>query len=156
MCRTIGSHRGGHYGVHYGGHYGSSHHGSSYGHGSSHWGYHGGWQHIVPSHHHHSGLYYSYGGANYYTPVVPPVQVQVLRPQIDYGAPAVAAPASPPAPIAPQSVQLEFGGFQQTADLAARLEIEANRWCLDLHYNYRRNPSAPPIKFTGVRRSAAK
>jgi len=44
------------------------------------------------------------------------------------------------APIAPQSVKLEFGGFRQIEDLSGRLEIEANRWCLDMHYNYRHNP----------------
>jgi hypothetical protein len=43
-------------------------------------------------------------------------------------------------PIAPQSVKLEFGGFRQIEDLSGRLEIEANRWCLDMHHNYRHNP----------------
>ena len=123
---------------HHGGHHGSSHGG---GHGSSHFGgYHSSWGHVVPSHHHHSGLYYSYGGANYYTPVAPPVQVQVLRPQYD-PRPGYTAPRAPVAePIAPRSVKLEFGGFQRTEDLSARLETEANRWCLDMHYNYGHNP----------------
>jgi len=112
---------------HHGGHH-SSHHG----------GHHGSWLHVVPSHHHHhSGLYYSYGGANYYTPVSPPVQVQVMRPQAD-GTPLPIAP--PGELIAPQSVKLEFGGFRQTNDLSGRLVFEANRWCLDMHYNYRHNP----------------
>lgn len=121
-----GGHYGGHYGTHHGGHYGSAHHGGHY----------GGWGHVVPSHHHHAGLYYSYGGANYYTPVPPPLQVQVMRPPID-GQPITMAP--PADPIAPQSVRLEFGGFQQIEDLSNRLVIEVNRWCLDLHYNYPQN-----------------
>lgn len=136
---------------HHGGHHGSSHHGSSHGfshHGSSHYGsshhgwfshggYHSGWGHVVPSHHHHSGLYYSYGGANYYTPVMPPVPVQVFRPQAGGNLAVIAPPADP---IAPQSVQLEFGGFRQIEDLSGRLVIEANLWCLDMHYNYSHNP----------------
>jgi hypothetical protein len=50
------------------------------------------------------------------------------------------APTQSVAPIAPRSVKLEFGGFQRTEDLSGRLEIEVNRWCLDMHYNYRHNP----------------
>lgn len=136
-CLTIGAlvsrplfaqHHGGGHG---GGHHGSSHHG----------GHHSSWSYVVPSHHHHPGAYYSYGGANYYTPVLPPVQVQVMRPQIDARAAQPVAPqGAPAAPIAPQSAKLVFGGFQRTEDLAGRLEIEANRWCLDMHYNYQHNP----------------
>lgn len=77
-------------------------------------------------------MYYSYGGANYYTPLAP--QTQVLRPQTNL-------PPALPEGIAPQSVKLEFGGFQRVDDLSGRLEIEANRWCLDMHYNYRHNPA---------------
>lgn len=132
---------------HHGGHHGSSHHG--YSHGSSHYGsshhgwlphggYHSGWGHVVPSHHHHSGYYYSYGGANYYSPALPPVPVQVMRPQLD-GSPIVTAP--PVNPIAPQSVPLTFGGFGRVADLSGRLALEANRWCLEMHYNYSHNPN---------------
>ena len=133
-------HHGGHGSSHHGSsHYGSSHHGG--GHVSSHFGggHHSGWSHVVPTHDHHAGLYYSYGGANYYTPA-PPVQVRVLRPQIDAGSPYSAPPTPPMAPLAPQSVKLVFGGFQQTEDLSSRLEIEANRWCVDMHYNYAHNP----------------
>ncbi|MBA4017569.1 MAG: hypothetical protein C0483_10390 [Pirellula sp.] len=111
---------------HHGGHHGYSHHG----------GYYGGWGHVVPSQHHYAGLYYSYGGANYYTPVASPMRVQVMRPQINHQPTTIAPPSDP---IAPQSVKLEFGGFQQFEDLSARLAVEANRWCLDLHYNYGHN-----------------
>ena len=130
-------HGGGHIGFNSGGHHGAIHLDVGHG-GFHHGGHHSAWAHVVPSYHRHVGVYYSYGGASYYTPLAPPVTVQVLRPALSAG--AIVPPPPPTEPIAPQSVKLEFGGFQQTEDLASRLEIEANRWCLDLHYNYSHNP----------------
>ena len=85
------------------------------------------WRYVVPSqhqHYHDSGTYYSRNGAHYYVPAAPP--------------PGTYA-GQPTAPIPPQSVKLQYGGFKQTYNLAERLEFEANRLCLDMHYNYPHN-----------------
>src|SRR5262245_34165391 len=77
-----------------------------------------------PQNYHQSGMYYSRNGVHYYVPAAPPPG---------------SYPGQPTAPIAPQTVQLQYGGFQQTYDLAGRLEFLANRLCLDMHYNYPHN-----------------
>jgi|GEM_PF-1446599 len=85
------------------------------------------WRYVVPSqqqHYYNSGTYYSRNGAHYYVPAAPP--------------PGTYA-GQPTARIAPESVKLQYGGFKQTYDLAQRLEFEANRLCLDMHYNYPHN-----------------
>ncbi len=82
------------------------------------------WRYVVPSqhqHYHDSGTYYSRSGAHYYVPAAPPPGTYAGQ------------------PTAPQSVKLQYGGFKQTYDLAQRLEFEANRLCLDMHYNYPHN-----------------
>jgi len=38
-----------------------------------------------------------------------------------------------------REVAVEYGGFGHVDDLAARLEQQANEFCLDLHYNYSHN-----------------
>jgi len=131
MHSALAQHHSGHHGgtSHRGGHHGSYQHG----------GYHSGWGHIVPSHHRHSGMYYSYGSNNYYTPVLPPVMMSSPRPQVNSDTAYAALPTPLPEPIAPQSVKLEFGGFQRVDDLSGRLATETNRWCLDMHYNYQHN-----------------
>ena len=84
------------------------------------------WRYVVPSHQHYhdAGTYYFHDGVHYYVPAAPP--------------PGAYA-GQPTAPITPQSVKLQYGGFKQTSDLAERLKFEANRFCLDMHYNYPHN-----------------
>jgi hypothetical protein len=84
------------------------------------------WRYVVPSHEHYhqAGTYYSHNGVHYYVPAAPP-------PGFYEGQPA--------ASIRPQPVKLQFGGFKQTHQLAERLKFEANRLCLDMHYNYPHN-----------------
>lgn len=85
------------------------------------------WRYVVPNqhrHYHDSGTYYNRNGTHYYVPATPPPGTY---------------PGQPTAPMPPQSVKLQYGGFKQTVDLAERLEFEANRLCLDMHYNYSHN-----------------
>lgn len=75
---------------------------------------------IVPhSDAHHHGTYYSQNGGYYYYPQT-----------------ASAAHVG----HSVQPVQVQFGSFSHVDDLASRLEILANEFCLDLHYNYSHNP----------------
>ncbi len=78
------------------------------------------YHYVLPSTSHH-GSYYSYNNAHYYTPPAPPVIVNQ--------------------PVVVQKpVEVQFGSFQHYEELATRLAAVANEVCLDLNYNYRRNP----------------
>jgi hypothetical protein len=99
------------------------HHGCYYGH--SHW------CHVVPHHHHYHGCYYRVGRCHYYTASA----IVGLDATTDAnGVTKLIGVIEPEAPV-----ELTFGGFARTTDLAARLAVEANALCLDLHYNFKGN-----------------
>lgn len=100
------------------------HHGSNF--GNSNWNY------VVPPNrgvHRNIGSFYVQDGAHYYTPT----PIVRLAPTSFHSA------QLHPVQVA-QPVQLQFGGFARCEDLAGRLEIEVNRLCLDMFYNYQHNP----------------
>lgn len=78
------------------------------------------YRYVVPSGGNY-GAFYTHDDGYYYTPPVTRVVGQ------------------PPQP-APRPVTLKFGGFQYHVELAQRLEMLANQFCIDLHYNYQENP----------------
>ncbi|MDZ4686106.1 MAG: hypothetical protein SH850_13645 [Planctomycetaceae bacterium] len=78
------------------------------------------YRYVVPSGGRY-GTFYSYDDGHYYTPPVARIVGQEQAP-------------------APRPVALQFGGFNHHAELAERLEMLANQFCLDLHYNYQENP----------------
>ncbi|QDT57029.1 hypothetical protein Pan44_50940 [Caulifigura coniformis] len=108
-------------------HHGGHGHGHTAIHSGSHWG-HSNWSHVAPSHQHygngHHGTYYTTGHTHFYTPTVVAYSTTA-----NYAAPPVQAP-----------VQMAFGSFAHTDDLAGRLGADLNNFCLDLHYNYQNNP----------------
>lgn len=111
------------------------------------------WQYcLLGAHHHQYGAYYSHGESNSCAPVGGSMQLdqQLLEsPQLAETEfipsnilPPLPTNPQPPEkiPSAEQYLKLELHGLQHTEDLAARLELETNRWCLDMHYNYKHNP----------------
>ncbi|MBY0587212.1 hypothetical protein K2X85_08550 [bacterium] len=95
------------------------HHGHAHFH-PHHFGHHHHSFYVQPYHHHHA-VFYSHQNHSYYVPA----------------APMVTTSEQAPPPQKPQVV--EFGGFTHTEELANRLDLLANEFCLDLHYNYRDN-----------------
>ncbi len=90
------------------------------------------WNYVVPqqSSHHFHGSYYVQNNGYYYTPT------PVVRVTSNFQT----AQLPPVQQVVQQPVQLEFGGYARFEDLSGRLEIEVNRLCLDMFYNYRHNP----------------
>lgn len=99
------------------------HHGSHFGHSN--------WNYVVPHYdsHHHHGSYYVQDNAYYYTPT--PVTRIISGPQ---------TASVVPVQVVEKPVALTFGGYARCEDLAGRLATDANRLCLDMHYNYQHNP----------------
>jgi hypothetical protein len=111
--------------VQHGGHVDAvHHHGRHFGHNN--------WNYVVPHHdaHHHNGSYYVQDNSYYYTPTpvvrVAPTTIQTAELY--------------PVQVVQKPVQLQFGGYARFEDLSGRLEVEINRLCLDMHYNYQHNP----------------
>lgn len=79
---------------------------------------HSGSSYILPhSGNHHHGTYYVNDGGYFYHPNSSGLNAHTVQP-----------------------VAIEFGGFSHVDDLASRLEMLTNEFCLDLHYNYSHNP----------------
>jgi hypothetical protein len=100
-----------------------NHHGSHFGHNN--------WSYVVPHSeaHHHHGSYYVHNNGYFYTPT--PVARMITGTQ---------TAAVTPIQVVEKPVSLTFGGFGRCDDLAGRLVTDANRLCLDMHYNYQHNP----------------